>query len=665
MVLSRIEDGSDWQELRKRLELQQIKVRHAPHQKEAAANEVLFGFGHGDGAGICLNRKTKGMESVSMLVAMADETTVAEWKSRIKNPSEMIVVLEDLSPDTCLAFLLFYGKLAGWDRELVPDSFLDYVNRWERGDTKTTGAPNQSWGCLHSALSHVYFMEDAASAIRAGFSNCVLFVTELLQLRMEPDQVDASKGELGARALTFLAREYQAYQQSLNHAHCLQLSVPIANSAIEMQVDVYLSMEDSPLGAAKAFLRSDREHTFFGSGFSVMGVYRPDRLGTGDDMVISIDPTSGLTLQALWERLEELENAKWLGDRPCDAPRFPEVSRANQPWYHEMGKYGLIAAPKMEKGQAGSKLGWNDVTDTIWELYHPAKSIAVRPYLLAEDRSFLRLGEAGKVYDCAPIIEQSGKQMLAMKWSPALRQQSLLMTPTLKRLFAACIGRDRHAGGLPKLSELPTASAFEVMEVAGGIAVLHDDGVLLFDDWQDEVMRLEPLIQQFRHVLTRCNEVARLKKLVESETRKVRDLFERKKPLKSKWLIQNSAVLAEIKLDIHKATVETMSANLNMSETEFRHKLEARWGVGTQLEELYTSVSQLEEIMRGLSELRTNHLISGLTIYGFPFALSVGFFGFIFEGGIDFAGMAGFLAVSALILCIVLIADRSSTGKRS
>ena len=56
---------------------------------------------------------------------------------------------------------IFYFTLLSilWSiSEEFPSEWIDYTIRWEIGDVKTTGKPFESWGCLHSALAHAYFI---------------------------------------------------------------------------------------------------------------------------------------------------------------------------------------------------------------------------------------------------------------------------------------------------------------------------------------------------------------------------------------------------------------------------------------------------------------------------------------------------------------------------
>jgi hypothetical protein len=104
-----------------------------------------------------------------------------------------------------------------------------------------------------------------------------------------------------------------------------------------------------------------------------MAVYNPRVVGTGNDIVISVDPLKRICLKALWYALEEEENRLWEGKRPNDTPRplksYPNKDGPNEPWWDDMGKYTLIAAPKMVGNQYGRRVNWKKVKELIKELY--------------------------------------------------------------------------------------------------------------------------------------------------------------------------------------------------------------------------------------------------------------------------------------------------------
>jgi Mg2+ and Co2+ transporter CorA len=82
------------------------------------------------------------------------------------------------------------------------------------------------------------------------------------------------------------------------------------------------------------------------------------------------------------------------------------------------------------------------------------------------------------------------------------------------------------------------------------------------------------------------------------------------------------------------------------------------------LEELYVTVSEIENTFKSQAETRSNYLIGILTVYGFPWALIASFFGFIFEGKIDWRGVFFYIVLSFAVVLILFAVDKRS-GKLS
>ncbi|WP_424767693.1 hypothetical protein [Paenibacillus sp. sgz302251] len=646
------------EQLLKHIQDEHFKIKYDANFVQSDEQVVMIGLGDSLSAAsrISLNQKKTKYRSVSELVYHVDERLAAEWRETMgDSPESWTYILEDLSPDTCFSLILFYFRLCGVDPHTVPTSWIDYVNRWEEGDVKTTGEPYVSWGCLHNSLAHSYFggTRPQESIIQAGFKACLTFVLTMLAQNVNPSAVPEIHLEEYYRAYGFLNREYQEYLQALHHANLVQLRVPIRDSRHTLLVDAFISKEKTALGAAKAFLRNDSEHTFFKSGFSLMAVHRPDAVGTGNDIVISTDPITGIYLKDLWMELERLEDEKWQGERPVDQPRFSEVSDANQPWFHEMGRYTMVAAPKEIGGVPGSKLSWKEVMDVLWKLYHPASSIRVRPY----EKDGTSLGEACPVHSCTPDIqdEKSGKQLLAMKWDEE-DDQALLLTPTLKQYFAACILK-KESAHLPTLDSLPPQNSYDFMELTGGLAIIHSEGVLLLDDWSKEEIFIESFRAEFCNLLKRYNEIAEVKLEISNEMDAIRSTLEIKKILSGRQLLRLSNRLSRIKLKLRQTILQTMPSHSDYFLMQFRQKVETRWAIDSQLEELYVAVAELESIMKNNSETRTSYLINAITIYGFPWALTTGIFGIIFADGMHWMGWICFIGSSLFLSLLIKYLD--------
>ena len=67
-----------------------------------------------------------------------------------------------------------------------------------------------------------------------------------------------------------------------------------------------LIFEDIELaGILKVLARCDRVNSRTQRGFALLALRRPAAAGTGNDMVISVDPRAGITLEPLWQALLE------------------------------------------------------------------------------------------------------------------------------------------------------------------------------------------------------------------------------------------------------------------------------------------------------------------------------------------------------------------------
>jgi hypothetical protein len=104
-----------------------------------------------------------------------------------------------------------------------------------------------------------------------------------------------------------------------------------------------------------------------------MAVHNSKVKGTGNDIVISVDPLKNVYLKALWSTLEKEENLLWGKSRPKNNPRplksYPHNNGPNEPWWDDMGNYTLIAAPKMVGSEYGRCVSWNRVKELIKQLY--------------------------------------------------------------------------------------------------------------------------------------------------------------------------------------------------------------------------------------------------------------------------------------------------------
>lgn len=186
----------------------------------------------------------------------------------------------------------------------------------------------------------------------------------------------------------------------------------------ETLVDAFIASDLALTGTMKSFIRNDMDHPWTGAGFLFMALYRPSERGTGNDITISVDPSSRITLKELHHGIEMLECERWIArgkHRPYDHPR--EGFEWNQPWYLEQRNESLIGAPRwLVKGQQlGSELDRQDILDLLWKLYNPARTLQVMPY---------GIGSTSGEKDCRAIdlcndLCKPTKPMASAFWQPA------------------------------------------------------------------------------------------------------------------------------------------------------------------------------------------------------------------------------------------------------
>ena len=339
-----------------------------PNKKFANRGELLVGLGDStiDNDGIVLQHKTqtKYYESLSQYVYNTefgdlDNTSCCKQ-----------IFLEDFSVDTMLSLWIFFQKKS---KKILPDNMLDwinYVNRWERGDTTTTGKPFESYGCLQNALGLSMRNQSPLEIVTESLG----FLSTLIKDNVSPATInELSDNSTYRQAYKALEKEYENYQTLLKDNEIVQLYLPqIENSEAKESSGILIETEIIS-SIQKVFLRNDEENSPTQDGFAFMAVYNAKAKGTGNDLVISVDPLKRVHLKALWKALEDEENNLWEGDRPKDNPRllksYPNNNGPNEPWWDDMGKYTLIAAPKMVNGQYGRRVSWERVKQLIKQLY--------------------------------------------------------------------------------------------------------------------------------------------------------------------------------------------------------------------------------------------------------------------------------------------------------
>jgi hypothetical protein len=391
-----------------------------------------------------------------------------------------------------------------------------------------------------------------------------------------------------ARAL--VDYEHKIFLQALQHAKLVQLVMPLRGATRMTLVDAFIVSDLALTGTMKSFIRNDTDHAWLRSGFPLMALHRPSERGTGNDITISVDPSSRITLKELHRELEVLECKRWLDQgksRPSDHPR--PGYKWNEPWYLEQRNESLIGAPRwVVKGQQyGSELNWQDVLNVLWKLYNPARNVQV----------VQRGGDLGgkdhhPIYLCEPTQRQS-KQFLAVKWSSGDTEQSLVLSPTMKRYLMASITRRGDARAEIGIEDLPPEVSFDFVALPGGFALVHADGAFLMDDWSSETLAISAYEKEFEDVVTRCD-------VLDEGMELVRELSEesvKKLDIKLNKLVDQRTRLMTTML-------QTTSRAADFHAARFRELLEKRFGIGSQLDQLYRMEGELEAWLKRALEAR-------------------------------------------------------------
>ncbi|MBO8087292.1 MAG: IS3 family transposase [Marichromatium sp.] len=638
-------------------------------QGSAGGDRCYIGCGEpaaAEDTGLYLNNKLYDRDAVTRLVLDPDRERQDRWRSLLgaDAPPERFfgrftLVVEDASPDSCLGLILFLARQNGVAADDLPGDWIRYTLQWERGASRVSD-PLRAWGPLLSALAHGHWsVESLQAAALEGrpqsvpealapgqaWLSCLRFTLALLLAGQSPEAIDELPNcEESERAYAFLRYEWQVYLQALEHAERLQLLLPMQGDGRRYKVvDACLLDEMALCGAKKIFLRNDRTHTYLGDGFGLMALYRPAETGTGNDMTISVDPIAGVHLRDLWERLEYLEDERWEGQRPNDAPRalksYPGGRRPdgapspNQPWWDDHGRHTLIGAPRrLADGRLGSCLEWSPhVLEALWDCYEPTRS----------QRFIDGSGQLKALADCvAEPVADTGKRQLSLKWPrsgqagaeaglPPQGYEPALITPTFQRCLAACLqpgGREAR-----RLANLPCIDSFDFLQVPGGYVLIHAEGVLVLDDWRSMPLCEEAVDAEITKVAERLH-------LLRETGKRAQGLFEQisRHLVKRRWRKLGSMTtldrLAEIKLRMRAELNRTAPVTDDAHITAFRQALECRWAIASKIETIDRTIDDLEQSLRSYTELRAGRLINFLTFIGFPLALFASFFPFIFEG---------------------------------
>ncbi len=643
----------------------------------AASGEVFVGVGgwQEPHQGVCLNNKGAASRfgwkrdpvTVASFVRDAGDDLVASWRAAFPNGvdatlDKAVLVVEDASPDSVLTVIFWLARVAGVPSEGLPLRWLTALTAWERDGI----APSvtRSWTALMSALAHSHFgpAHDGAG-IGEAWDDALRFTVALMRGGVDPDAVDPDHAPqilaepAYSRALAFALNERQDYLESLARAVRLELLAPMAGApGRNLLVDAYFATEsNAPSGVKKIFIRTDTEHTTFGNGFALMGLYRPGLEGTGNDMTISVDPRSGIALKGLWHSLEAEETLRWAGARPNAHPRriasYAPGEGYDQPWWDDHGRYTLIGAPKRIGGDkgSGSKLSWGDVLEAVWRNYNQLRIVEAMD-LNAEGQTRPIEAATARRFEAGTGAARAVRHLISVKWNRGQQDGlALQFTTTVKRHLAAMVERAGagKSGPVP-LAELADPDDFDFLELAGGAVVATPEGALLFDDWRDRSLNADMLTRDFSDavgLLAACRAFdADVDALYENVGGKGSgDTLHKATELRAR------VAAAFQKVDLAKASPDRRA---------FRAALERRWGLEDREAQLTSRLKDLQEIVETKATLDTQGMATLLAFVTIPaFVASVlQLYGNVVAASTDDSGAGYGVAMFGLLAVLSLVA---------
>lgn len=599
-----------------------VHLKSSPDQDDLQSNgTIVVGLGDPasqDDKGACiLNHKGSSQQarSVTQFVAEADDAVVARWRACIEAEGVRRVVIEDLSLDTCFGIRTFLHRIAGKTFEDARlDEWVQYVSNWEQGHYPDKGTPpKDSVACLASLLGHSYL---AARDVKAGLIAVGDFLWALTMDFSNPRGVCFDeKSPYYRRAIARYDYEYGQLRTAVKYGTTFQVMLPVGEGQETMLTDAIALTESQDLSAIlKVFLRNDNEFSWAKRGFGLIALHRPNEQGSGNDMTISLDPDINLSLDRLWQALEERENQRWEGKRPRGEGHGRRLQSyldqggatedwPHQPWYDGRGGGArwstLLGAPKLVRVAGaevpGSKLDWNaDVLPVLWRTYSP-------------------IPEGIHVTE---TVEASGKRIATAVWNARARRD-IIESPSFLGWLAACSMEIEIKGPL----DIPRPKSYHVLDLPGGFAVVHHQGVTLFDEaastpfngqlFADTVKRVSDSVavyQQFMHGNW-------LQQALEEQTRLLTKDAKFSNKDSHSWQQQ----AAEAKSALLEAMTDRFSQVETFEQSELRVLLERIWGLSERRQELLEMVERFDQVVQQIfAQLREkrdrlfNSLLSGI-----------------------------------------------------
>ena len=594
----------------------QFTFEFNPSQRDAPAGSLLIGLGDGNDTesqkGVALNNKgyrAGHYNSVSELVANADDRQWTIWRSKLSSVQGIQrIVIEDFSLDTCFTLLLFLNHLnAVGSLSLSTHPWLEYVTAWESGIYLDGDDTARSAACLLSALAHSSLCEqslDDTAVVRHNMLACLRLLSDMIIANPDPTAgIMPMHTQCYASAVASLAYEQQIYQHIIKRSVTCQLLLDLGTGRRQTVVDALFITETLPSGMLKILARCDKERSWTHNGFGLLAIYRPREVGTGNDIVISLNPIQGTRLDALWSALEQREDAAWQGVRPHDTPRFLESYRLagsdklipgapNQPWYDAQGRMTLIAAPKqLAPGEPGSKLTWQqDVLPAIWENYFTRYlDNAIVPIVLPE----LDCRTKGK---CIRVYQHRIPEGGDITIVPLMR---MIDTPTFHAWLAAQSDSTRV---VRSPADLPPASEYSSQWYSNILVVAHRHGVTFFCR-EEEDKHLAILIKAASSVADVSHEYENfLANSGQQIEQWLKDLLESQQIHNRKGKIRRLSDWSEMMLETKARALKAMNKGALVGNDALHNQLSddlsRQWGLSEQRQELMAQIEQLDQLMR-------------------------------------------------------------------
>ncbi len=586
--------------------------------------------------------------SVSALVADNPANFLGQWSlwpaENPVDPAELFrqirIVAEDAGPDSIFSVLLLLGRAAGVDPEEFPHVWLDAVNRWERDGNSDD--PARSWCALESALVHQSFPMKTGlteDAMREAWSNGLRFATDALSAG-GPETLprDAISHE-HARAAAALEQERQLYEEWLRRAQVVQLLLPLKDSIDRrLLVDALLIEEDQIAGAAKVFYRNDKVNSPLGQGFGLAANYRLNSTESKFDITISVDPRRGIGLKDLHKAIETAEDQKWSESgqsRPQTRPRYMDnvPNIYDEPWYMNR-EHTLIGSPRrLQSGDSGSLLTWEEIREKLWSVYCPLhgvlvsqeKNLPVPVSILSARSKELKEGS-------------TEKQLFTASWLKADKVgaiRSLPNAPTVWQIMAAMTKKPQeskhgklqatahYSGGTlvqpPPLSDLPQVGSYKHIKLIGGFAVISESGAFIIDDWTAQRVGLPEMESAFAAASTLHDRLAELRTDLDFLTSHVQEALAMRFTVRQVKLLLGAAARLSTEASAVRASSAIPPSTAN--SRAFRQSLNDAWGLEAKLDSYEKAISSLQGALRNVLEAGTAVLTRFITAFGFGAAI--------------------------------------------